>query len=95
MSEQETNKTNQIQLSFDNVEGFLPSYINAALVNLIEPDTFILDFAFFDPISVRTVQELNSRYPVKPVARIIISRNTAEQLSNSLSLALEQQCGEP
>jgi hypothetical protein len=61
---------------------------------LIEPDTFILDFAFFDPVSVITTQDSNSRYPVKPVARIIISRNTAEQLLENLSLALKQQGGE-
>jgi hypothetical protein len=91
MTEQTTITSKQIQVSFANVEGVLPSYANVTLVNLITSDVFILDFGFLDPLTVTTGKvDSNNQYPLKSVGRVLLTREIAEQLSSQLSSMLNQ-----
>lgn len=73
----------QLSLSFSYEEGRFPAYSNAVLVNQIIDGAFLLDFGFVDPFAV-----LESNGKVQPTSRIVITRDTAEQLTQMLSLFL-------
>ena len=73
----------QIQISFSYEEGRFPAYSNAVLVNLVADGTFLLDFGFVDPLAIS-----ESKNKVQSTSRIIITRDTAEQLAQRISLFL-------
>jgi hypothetical protein len=91
MSEQEGSELQQIKLSFPYKKGNLPSYSNAALVNSVDEETFIIDFGFFDPLSTRDSPNLDAPFEVEPVTRVLLTRKTAMQLLSGLSSALITQ----
>ncbi len=91
MSEQERVELQQIKLSFPYSKGNLPSYSNAVLVNNLGEGTLIIDFGFFDPLSAKDSANVDSPFEVEPVTRVLLTRNTAIQLLNSLSSALSTQ----
>ncbi len=91
MSEQERVELQQIKLSFPYNKGNLPSYSNAVLVNNLGEGTLIIDFGFFDPLSTKDFPNLDITFEVELVTRVLLTRQTAMQLLNSLSSALNTQ----
>lgn len=90
MSDQERVRLQQIKLSFPYTKGNLPHYSNAVLVNNLGEGTVILDFGFFDPLSMKDSLDLKLIGEVEPVTRVLLTRDTAKQLIDSLTLALKQ-----
>lgn len=89
----------QIPVIFPYVEGNIPSYANVVLVNLSPPDGVIIDFGFFDPLSLREVQEqrqetnFTDQTKVEPIEaqsvnRVIINKLLAEQLIQQIQSAI-------
>ena len=70
----------QIQISFSYKEGRFPTYSNAVLINIVADGTFLLDFGFIDPLAIS-----ESKHEIQPTSRILITRDTAEQLVTRLS----------
>ena len=80
-----------IRLSFPYIKGNLPHYSNAVIVNAVAEEIFILDFGFFDPLSIRDLSDKIKPYEVEPVTRILLSREVALQLLESLIETLDIQ----
>jgi hypothetical protein len=87
-------KDQQIKLSFLPSAGIPPLYSNAVLLNIVADGTFILDFGFFDPLFIKeslklpVVESHEFEHEVKPVTRVLLTRDVAQQLLNNLTLAL-------
>jgi len=80
-----------VRLSFPYIKGNLPHYSNAVIVNAVAEEIFILDFGFFDHLSIKDVSDETKHYEVEPVTRILLSRAVALQLLESLTDVLDIQ----
>ena len=88
MIEETQIQAQEIQLSFPYTKDNHPSFSNAVLVNMVSKDAFILDFGFFDPLSMKNAFDLDSNRDspreVESVSRILLTREIAENLLKQL-----------
>ncbi|GBO52903.1 hypothetical protein APA_704 [Pseudanabaena sp. lw0831] len=92
MTEEPKIKAQEIKLSFPYIKNNLPSFTNAVLVNMVSKEAFILDFGFFDPLSVQGSVNLDSlpdsTCEVESVSRLLLTREVAENLLKQLESIL-------
>lgn len=92
MTEETKIKAQEIKLSFPYIKNNLPSFTNAILVNMVSKESFILDFGFFDPLSIQDSASLNSSTDspceVESVSRLLLTREIAENLLKQLESIL-------
>lgn len=92
MTEELKIKAQEVKLSFPYVKNNPPSFTNAVLVNMVSKEAFILDFGFFDPLSVQGSVSLDSLpdlpCEVESVSRILLTREIAENLLKQLESIL-------
>ncbi|MBW4662193.1 MAG: hypothetical protein KME15_26370 [Drouetiella hepatica Uher 2000/2452] len=84
----------QIPLQFKYVEGQIPTYVNAVIVNLVA-EGVIVDFGFFDPFLIKEMQDSldTGKEPeaatVQSAGRVILGHQLARQLITQIQNALD------